>query len=405
MATTIYGEYIYAVIKNDEGQLTMKTFPVELSHEPTDKELCEFFQFSTHLEAAYCSVLYCLSPYDRRDRESLRYERDDRRLAFAYAETINHILQDDNVVAISHRQGGWKEFKWDFNGDISFRIASNFGYGNSSYLMSRFFYKGLQLTPYSKFVEYRYANYSDIMRYTYDYKVSYDSWIPMMNDAISFYNAVVEKKEHKIFEWLVNHLDKMVIGLNNIITAEEYYAFPPKYERIREDDLIRMKAEKVKGSIDFIRNIRELPAQVNPETYVEKMEVILNRYLSYSERSLSMLTDRIRNIDDELDVLAANPLMRIFDRLYRWHGSQEDWSAERNRPVMLKYLHSVCLRLKMSMTNERLLAAHNEYRELVGLRYNLQAKRSQSDDLLSFVESAVEKIHAYLGEHQVGEAA
>lgn len=202
MATTIYGENIHAVIKNGEGQLILKTYPVELSHEPTDKELREYFPFSTHLASAYCSDLEYLSPCNPQDQKILGWQWMDRRRAFAYAETMDNISKEGAVVAISHRQGGWKEFKWEFNSDISFRIASNFGYGYSSYLMSKFYYKGLQLTPYSKFVEYRRAGYYDIMRYTYNYNVSYESWTVLMNEAISFYNAVVEKKEHKILSCL-----------------------------------------------------------------------------------------------------------------------------------------------------------------------------------------------------------
>lgn len=57
-------------------------------------------------------------------------------------------------------------------------------------MLVRFYYKDLQLTPYSNYIKYRYAGFSEIIRYTFGYKVEYQSWEKLMIDTINFYNAI-----------------------------------------------------------------------------------------------------------------------------------------------------------------------------------------------------------------------
>lgn len=81
----------------------------------------------------------------------------------------------------------------------------------SSFFYSKYFLKGIMLAPYSFYVKYKRSNYASVIKCTYEYDVNYNSWTKVMDDCISFYNAVVFNNENHIFEWLTNHL--------NIITS------------------------------------------------------------------------------------------------------------------------------------------------------------------------------------------
>lgn len=56
---------IYAIIREDNGKLVLKTYPVTLDCESSDSELRKYFNYSVSLGDQYASDLRYLRPNER----------------------------------------------------------------------------------------------------------------------------------------------------------------------------------------------------------------------------------------------------------------------------------------------------------------------------------------------------
>lgn len=397
-------EYLYAIVKSNDGFLELKTIRLELDSEPTKDELAEHHSYSVCLGEQYCSDLPFIS---YKNREYGISNTSDRRTAIAFAQTTNRIQSEYDVVAVSHRLGGWKSFDWQYNDDITFRIHSNFGYGSASYLMSQFFYKGLQLTPYSQYIRYRYSNYSDLIRYTYDYALRYDEWRSLMQDTLDFYNAVCNQKEHKIFTWIENHLRTMVDGLATLMGSKYSFTFYRRYGQIADevtgDELICVKAEKISGAVDFIKNISNLPVQVNPDYYIQKLEGIFTEFTSYATSKIAELAGRISSLEQEIDELNHTSLLSIYDRLRSRNYYKKEWYMNSNKKKMFRYLLEI--RNRLGIKTESIRPALKELNELLESRDNLKSQLSHSNHIFTVLSDAVKKIDKHMSEQEIENVA
>lgn len=397
-------EYLYAIVNSNDGFLELKTIRLELDSEPTKDELAEHHSYSMCLGEQYCSDLPFIS---YKNREFGISNTSDRRTAIAFAQTTNRIQSEYDVVAVSHRLGGWKSFDWQYNNDITFRIHSNFGYGSASYLMSQFFYKGLQLTPYSQYIRYRYSNYSDLIRYTYDYALRYDEWRTLMKDTLDFYNAVCNQKEHKIFTWIEDHLRTLVDGLAALMSSKFSFTFYRRDGHIADevtgDELVCVKAEKISGAVDFIKNISNLPVQVNPDSYIQKLEGIFTKFTSYATSKMAELSGRIASLEQEIDELNHTSLLSIYDRLRRRNYYKKEWYINRNKKKMFRYLLEI--RNRMGIKTESIRPVLKELNELLESRDNLKSQLHHSNHILTVLSDAVKKIDKHMSEQGIENVA
>lgn len=140
MSIFVSGDIIYAIKRNSNGKLELVTFPLMLECEPSDYDLRQHFNYSTSLGDQYASDLSYESLNTPGSRYSFNMTRSLRRIALAFQQSSERVMAENDIVAISHRRGGWKTFTWNYNDDISFEVYSNFGYGSCSELITRFFY-------------------------------------------------------------------------------------------------------------------------------------------------------------------------------------------------------------------------------------------------------------------------
>lgn len=100
--TISYQECIYAIIcKNDTEQLSLIKYPVRLNYTPTDYQLRSGHNYSPNLSDQYSD---CLRPL--RYNEAIRDE-GIRKKAIAFNDSIREVKDTYDVVAHSHRYGGW----------------------------------------------------------------------------------------------------------------------------------------------------------------------------------------------------------------------------------------------------------------------------------------------------------
>ena len=341
-------EIIYAIIKEYETSKLRKiseyTYP---SRSISNEELCRSHNYAINLYEAYCSCI----PYVNVTKNPPNYSY--RREAVEFEDAIKRLKNkyQDKLIAYSHRHGGWTTFEWRFNEDIKFVINTNFGFGSNSYFEQSVYYKGLKLTPYSKLVKYRYANFTSITSHTYKYHFAYSEWSKLIDDALDFYNAVVERQDNHIFHWLSNHLEKMTTELERYIDASYCYfdniisetnccriSYRTSSERVEGDDFWIAKSTKISEALLFIDNIKALPIQVDPSKYIVRIRKINKTFLPKLFEKIRTLEMEAKELEAQISTISTTTPLSLYIKLHEKYYYSKAWHLSNNKFAMRIFL-------------------------------------------------------------------
>lgn len=388
---------IYAIKKHpDTGRLQFLQIPI-LFHSCSDDELRQAFDYSTSLSDAYSSGLCRLSQQTPISYRNIRQE------AYNMGKALEEIKRNPDIIAYSHRFGGYKHFDWNFNEDISFHIYTNFGYGSVSDFCSTFYYKNAPLAPYSHFVTYRYAGYTDVVKCTHQYSLNYDRWRDVMMDCRNFYNAVVDGEEHYLFTWLINHLNKMVSGLETILASNSYRVIDGgiviggKQIYLSGDDFLTFQADKIADSIRFIENIKALPVQVNPRHHVDRIMNVCRKFMPILQRKIVEVekeyTEAVKKVE-ELESFEDYQLYQFLKSKYYW---KKNWYLSSNSFRMVSFLMKLLrhrnypismseLRERLKVLNKRIALIEEAHKMRTHLKELLDSLKKSCSSLESNIE-------------------
>ena len=133
----------------------------------------------------------------------------DAALPYIYAydyenALINYNIAENSIIFSHERHGDQRNNKFrenniehKINDDISVKISTNFCFGSSSYFHVTVIYKGIALLPYSVWVRYYYARYSELLGCTRSYQRNRENWLNCMNFLEKFIND--KRLANKIF--------------------------------------------------------------------------------------------------------------------------------------------------------------------------------------------------------------
>ena len=386
-----YNTNIYAIVRMDGSEeLSFRSFPVSINWEPSEAKLKEYHRYAVSLFEQYSDCLiYLNSTY-----KMSSYERELRREAIAFNHTIDEVRRKNDVVAYSHRYGGWVTIDWRYNDDIRFSVDTNFGYGSNSYMSVRFYYKNLQLTPYSNYIHYRFANFTDIIRYTYEYNLVYSSWQELLKDTLLFYNAVVKNKEHEVFNWLKNHLNNLVNGLGNLrkttLSFSIYSSNRDRMDNITGDELVRLKIEKIIGSYEFIGNIQQLPVEVSPSDYVARIQQNLNDFKPQLIEYRTIYQKKYEELEAKTNNISIIPDIKIYDRLLVFHGKIYSWDSK--KAEKLRVLLRVRNYIAPEITITELKKRYEKIKSYLELREDLLSRKSMVLSIIYQINNAIDTI-------------
>ena len=204
------------------------------------------------------------------------------------------------------------------------------------------YYNNLKLAPYSHLIKFRFADARLIMSYTYDYSLDYSCWSKLMQDALEFYNAVVDLKEHKIFQWITGHLSNLVNGLERFINSSEFY-FDNLNEPVKGDDFWEVKTFKIAEALKFIENIKSLPVQVDPKQYVNRILELNQKFLPILKSKLAELNGNIRKAESAIKKLDENKTFTLYLKLYDKirYSKCWKWEQEEHKTLIVNFIKRV----------------------------------------------------------------
>lgn len=149
-------------------------------------------------------------------RQAIRYVK-----AFQYYKELSSLEKNPINKMFSLEKIGRNGYEYTINKNIRFYLNSNFGYGKSSYFYVNLTYKGIDILPYSDIVKYYYANMRDFIRYTRLYATVRNSWDTALSFVVDITNQAYEDEEIFIKEWIIEEINKMISGLEQISNSPQ----------------------------------------------------------------------------------------------------------------------------------------------------------------------------------------
>lgn len=132
--------------------------------------------------------------------------------------------ESKNALAISHKIRGWNGTQFKIDQDFSFLIASNFGYGFSSYFYLLLKFKDIKILPYTSIIYYRYINASQIINFTEKYPSLHSSWEKSFNFIAKEINEFNKfGKNTFVYNHITKSLGEMVKMLSKILETNLFY--------------------------------------------------------------------------------------------------------------------------------------------------------------------------------------
>ena len=309
--------YLFAVVKDlDNNKLKLIKEQIEPGTEYSLKWILKPLQGNQYNVNNYCwddnslgsSYTSCLPQVEKDD--GLVYER---KMAYSLWEKSVELCDRYDVIALSHRRGGWQNTHWEFGDNVSFDIRTNFGFGSASYFDIVYKYKKLTLTSFSHFIKYKNSTYASVMRCTRSFPLRYSWWEGLMNDCISFYNALVTNDKNYVFVWIDEQLVKLCSGLENFVvqhrwTFESYSDYGcSHFTEISGDDFWILKADKMAQSLQFIKNIKELPMEIDSGQYINriinacnKLHPLLNAKIESVNNDLTQTEEKLKGLKNDM---------------------------------------------------------------------------------------------------------
>jgi hypothetical protein len=221
--------------------------------------------------------------------------------------TYEKAKKNPKMLLYSHRISGWSSPEYKITDSLMQEVKTNFGYGSVSYLYSLLTYKNIQITPFSEWIYYRYANFTEVIKYTrkfmrripviYKGKVKYfkpkiknDDWHNAMEFTKNAANLSLTDEDEFINKYIIDECETMVNGLDFFLKETEHEFIDDLYETpeggkieyrvdLKGYELIDFRTEKIIGALDFISKIVEYNSIIPTQKYTSKIISINKKFI------------------------------------------------------------------------------------------------------------------------------
>lgn len=236
--------------------------------------------------------------------------------AYSINACYNTCIKDNDILSFSHRISGWSNPIYHLTKYFSLKFQTNFGYGKSSYFFLVLKYKNILITPFSEWIEYDVADFSEIVRYTQKYILENKSWLEAMEYAKEACNISINQETKFVKKYIIEECEKMVNGLEKILFAKEINVKDKDDEKIKinkkGEALIDFRAEKISGALDFVSKLYELENIICVDDYIKRIENCNIKLKPYLINEIERLPIKIYDLKCERDFLEKE-LMYLYE--------------------------------------------------------------------------------------------
>lgn len=212
---------------------------------------------------------------------------------FNIEKTYSKCLADRQILTYSHRRRGFENPQYILSDNFTVELKTNFGFGSSSYFYVKFKYKNIEIIPFSEWVNFEIAKFSEIVGYTKSFSIKiftgyyygkrlYKKIIENSNwqDAINFIqvagNISLKDEEDFIRKYVIDECEEMVVRLEYIYSASQFTFEGESNTHYKVDktghQLMELRGEKISGALDFIGKILEFEKIAEIKSFIIRIE-------------------------------------------------------------------------------------------------------------------------------------
>jgi hypothetical protein len=197
--------------------------------------------------------------------------------AFSINKTYRLCHEDNSILNFSHRIDGWSNPVYQLTTNFSVEIKTNFGYGRSSYFYTILKYKNIEITPFSEWIDYEFAKFSEIVRYTQSHISDNKYWLEAMEFSKDACNLSMTDEVKFVERYVIDECEKMIIGLEEIFNKENFSFknrenLQPRDVNKKGHVLVEFRGEKISGALDFISKILEFENITSIKSFICRIE-------------------------------------------------------------------------------------------------------------------------------------
>ncbi|MFN9109691.1 MAG: hypothetical protein ACK5XN_06440 [Bacteroidota bacterium] len=243
--------------------------------------------------------------------------------AYSINKAYRLCYEDKSILTFSHRIDGWSNPIYQLTPNFSVEIKTNFGYGRVSYFYTKLKYKNIDITPFSEWVEYEFAQFTEIIRYTRSHLLKNEYWLEAMEFASIACNLSLTNEVKFVERFIIDECETMVCGLEELFNKEQF-SFKNRnggQYSVKKNghDLVEYRGEKISGALDFISKIIEFDKITSIKQFIERIELcnrriqpILVEEDKLLEIEIAQLKKEKQNLDPKHEkVLRTNNEYRI----------------------------------------------------------------------------------------------
>lgn len=247
--------------------------------------------------------------------------------AFAINKTYRLCHEDKSILTFSHRIDGWSNPVCQLTPNFSVEIKTNFGYGSVSYFYTKLKYKNIEITPFSEWVDYEFARFSEIIRYTQSHLLMNEYWLEAMEFSRDACNLSLTDEVKFVETYVIDECEKMVGGLEELFN-KEHFTFKNRERKEYSVDkkghvLVEFRGEKISGALDFISKILEFDRIAAIKTFILRIEDCNRRIQPILVEEAKILKIKIENLTKE-----KNELQPKYDEVVK---TNNEYNAKRSK--------------------------------------------------------------------------
>jgi hypothetical protein len=248
--------------------------------------------------------------YQGSQKEEIINNVKDRIVPYLLDKAYKTFDNQKEILAFSHRRVGWSFPKFKLSNEFEVIFKSNFGYGTASYFYTNIRYKEIDILPYSDWIRYKYAEKSEIIRFTRKHLLNNESWRMTMEFTSDLFNLSKKNPNNFVNKWIINECVEMVDGLENLLNRNQKHEiinsffFKNMSTTLLGFELINFKGERISGALSFLEKIKELIVFSNKIPSL--IDRILNCNLSiYHDINIEIkrLNQSIKELEIQIDKL------------------------------------------------------------------------------------------------------
>ena len=235
--------------------------------------------------------------------------------AFNIAQAYKICENNTDILSFSHRRIGWTKPIYSLTPNFAFEIKTNFGYGHVSYFFTKLIYKGIEIIPFSEWVMYPHADFSEIIRYSKKHNLDDKDWYFALTYAKDACNLSLTNEQAFVDKYIMSECDKMINELESILNKNEFnyhlehvksdekgFRIEPETQKIvlAGHELIEFRGEKISGALNFIEKILSFEKVRSMNAFIDRIKKLNLKILPVLQNEIPLINSEIINLQSRL---------------------------------------------------------------------------------------------------------